>query len=150
MNARRQLKNIRHLASVHVYTTLFRDASYKNTDVSKSKALEKSVIGFKEDMDLYIEKRLSRTLDYNILFAKTMTLKNTMLVTYNIKLEVNMAEIEVGGEILAMQAKNSNFKVQIALIEAGIVVMGKVGAIMVKDNLINLYLYATGTTILGI
>lgn len=54
--------------------------------------------------------------------------------------------MEVGREIMAIEAKNSNLKVQISLMVATARIVGKVRAITIINKVIGSHLYATGVT----
>lgn len=78
-----------------------------------------------------------------------MTPRNTLLITHDTIPEAEVTEMEVGGEIVAMKTKASDLKVQVVLVEAGAITVGKVGAIMVKDEVAGECLPATGAIRLG-
>lgn len=57
--------------------------------------------------------------------------------------------MEVGGEAVAMKIRASNVEVQTALIVAGIINMGKVAVILIKDKIKGLFVRGKSITILG-
>lgn len=57
------------MVSVDAYNTLFRDALYKYTDISKSEAMKKYIIGLREDTHFYEKESLPAISENAILLA---------------------------------------------------------------------------------
>lgn len=54
--------------------------------------------------------------------------------------------MEVGGYIIVLEAKASSLRVETALMEASILTVVKVEALMVKNKVIGSYQHSTGAT----